>query len=103
MAANAVPPAIVTMSLGVARGQWSQALELTTRSLIRDLNITVIVASGNTQTNSCNIVPGRSPIACLRPGAVGSTPHITSASVVSWRRRSKHDLSVGTSSPSEWC
>ena len=57
VAANAQPPAVVMMSLGVAKGDWSQVIEATTRSLVLNSNITVIVASGNTRTNSCYIVP----------------------------------------------
>ena len=61
VAANARSPAVVMMSLGVGKGQWSQALERATRSLILDYNITVVVASGNSRTNSCSIVPGDRP------------------------------------------
>lgn len=46
VANNAVHPAVVTMSLGVATGSWSRALEEAVRSLVVDHNITVVVAAG---------------------------------------------------------
>lgn len=74
VAGNAQLPAVVLLSLGVARGQWSQALEAATRSLVLDSNITVVVASGNLRTNSCNIVPGApsAPSVGLQHGQAGA-------------------------------
>ena len=38
--------------------QWSQSLEQAARSLITKYNVTVIVASGNSEEDSCYIAPG---------------------------------------------
>lgn len=38
--------------------QWSQSLEQAARNLITKYNITVIVASGNSEEDSCYIAPG---------------------------------------------
>lgn len=38
--------------------QWSQSLEQAARSLITTYNVTVIVASGNSEEDSCYIAPG---------------------------------------------
>ena len=38
--------------------QWSQSLEQAARSLITKFNVTVIVASGNSEEDSCYIAPG---------------------------------------------
>ena len=37
--------------------QWSQSLEQAARSLITKYNVTVIVASGNSEEDSCYIAP----------------------------------------------
>jgi hypothetical protein len=52
--------AVATLSLGVPVGQWSRSLEEAARSLIRQFNITVIVASGNSDVDACYIAPGAS-------------------------------------------
>ncbi len=38
--------------------QWSQPLEQAARNLITKYNVTVIVASGNSEEDSCYIAPG---------------------------------------------
>ena len=38
--------------------QWSQSLEQAARNLITKYNVTVIVASGNSEEDSCYISPG---------------------------------------------
>ena len=38
--------------------QWSQSLEQAARNLITQYNVTVIVASGNSEEDSCYIAPG---------------------------------------------
>ena len=38
--------------------QWSQSLEQAARNLITKYNVTVIVASGNSEEDSCYIAPG---------------------------------------------
>ena len=38
--------------------QWSQSLEQAARNLIAKYNVTVIVASGNSEEDSCYIAPG---------------------------------------------
>ena len=49
---------MATLSLGVPVGQWSQSLEQAARNLITHYNVTVIVASGNSEEDSCYIAPG---------------------------------------------
>ena len=51
-------PAVVTLSLGVALGQWSRSLEDSVRSLVNDLGVLVVVASGNSAVDSCFVAPG---------------------------------------------
>lgn len=53
-----VSAAVAQLSLGVPVGQWSRSLEEAARSLIRQFNITVVVASGNSDVDSCYIAPG---------------------------------------------
>ncbi|EIE20313.1 subtilisin-like protein [Coccomyxa subellipsoidea C-169] len=53
----AKPPAVATLSLGVPVGEWSRSLEEAARSLIRQYNISVVVASGNSDVDSCYIAP----------------------------------------------
>jgi len=50
--------AVATLSLGVPVGEWSRSLEEAARSLIRQFNISVVVASGNSDVDSCYIAPG---------------------------------------------
>ena len=50
---------MATLSLGVPVGQWSQSLEQAARGLITHYNVTVIVASGNSEEDSCYIAPGK--------------------------------------------
>ncbi|KAL0022446.1 hypothetical protein WJX79_001348 [Trebouxia sp. C0005] len=50
-------PAVVTMSLGVQAGQWSQALQSAVTNLIEKHGITVVVATGNDQIDACQITP----------------------------------------------
>lgn len=50
--------AVATLSLGVPVGEWSRSLEEAARSLIRQYNISVVVASGNSDVDSCYIAPG---------------------------------------------
>ncbi|KAK9904031.1 hypothetical protein WJX75_002945 [Coccomyxa subellipsoidea] len=53
----AKPPAVATLSLGVPVGEWSRSLEEAARSLIRQYNISVVVASGNSDVDSCYVAP----------------------------------------------
>ncbi|DBA74262.1 TPA: hypothetical protein ACH3X1_011047 [Trebouxia sp. C0004] len=50
-------PAVVTMSLGVKAGQWSQTLQSAVTNLIEGHGITVVVATGNDQVDACQITP----------------------------------------------
>ncbi len=59
--------------------QWSQSLEQAARNLITKYNVTVIVASGNSEEDSCYIAPGmpfpRPCIAkCKSPREIRPTP-----------------------------
>ena len=57
VALNHEAPAVATLSLGIPAGGWSQALEEAVEVLIRDFNVLVIVASGNSKVDSCTIAP----------------------------------------------
>ena len=57
IAINHKPPAVATLSLGIPAGGWSEALERTVERLIRDFNILVVIASGNSMLDSCTIAP----------------------------------------------
>jgi subtilisin family serine protease len=46
-------PAVAIMSLGVSSGDWSATLEASTRSLINDIGIPAVVASGEPAANPC--------------------------------------------------
>ena len=72
-------PAVVTLSLGVKRGDYSRALEDAVRSLIENHGVTVVVASGNLQGNSCDFSPAATPQAITVAGS-GLTPRVLAAS-----------------------
>jgi subtilisin family serine protease len=57
VAKNHVTPAIVTLSLGISAGSWSQSLEAAVRALIEEHNVTVITASGNSDVDACTVAP----------------------------------------------
>jgi hypothetical protein len=59
--ANAKGPSVVTLSLGVAAGTWSRAMEAAVRSTINDHGISLIIAAGNSAEDSCGISPGNVP------------------------------------------
>jgi hypothetical protein len=63
VAANAVKPAVVSLSLGVPAGSWSKPMEDAIGHLTEVLGIPVVVASGNSAKNSCDIAPARVPTA----------------------------------------
>ena len=58
---NYKKPAVVALSLGVSIGRWSQSLEDSVRNLINVHAIPVIVASGNSAVDSCQIAPANVP------------------------------------------
>jgi subtilisin family serine protease len=58
LAENAVAPAVALLSLGVTTGQWSKVLENTVRAIVKEKNVTVVVAAGNSKVDACNIAPG---------------------------------------------
>lgn len=58
-------PAVVTMSLGTQDVQGSEALDYTVRTLVHDHNVTVVVAAGNSNSNSCMLSPGEALAATL--------------------------------------
>lgn len=58
---NARKPAVVTMSLGVPSGPWSEELESAVRRVVAEAGITVVVASGNSGVDACGIAPARVP------------------------------------------
>lgn len=59
VAEKAQQPAIVTMSLGTQDPTGSQALDGAVKALTTRFNITVIVAAGNDNANSCSFAPGK--------------------------------------------
>lgn len=61
VAANAVKPAVVTLSLGIQVGSWSRVLEEAVQSLINNHGITVVVASGNSGVDACYVAPSNVP------------------------------------------
>jgi len=61
VAANAVKPAVVTLSLGIQVGSWSRVLEEAVQSLINNYGITVVVASGNSGVDACYVAPSNVP------------------------------------------
>ena len=58
-------PAVVSMSLGTQDVQGSQSLDAAVHSLVHNHNITVVVAAGNQNTNSCAFSPGAAHISCI--------------------------------------
>ena len=60
VAANAKKPAIATLSLGIQVGSWSRVLEDAVRSVVK-LGVTVIVASGNSAVDACQVSPANVP------------------------------------------
>jgi len=64
---QALRPAIVTLSLGIARGTWSLALEKAVSSIVLQHGISVVVASGNTAGDACDISPASNQAAMVRP------------------------------------
>jgi subtilisin family serine protease len=63
VAQNAVKPAVVSLSLGVPAGQWSQPLEDAIKHLTEVMGIAVVVAAGNSAKDSCGVAPARVPSA----------------------------------------
>ena len=61
VAANAQRPAVVTLSLGIPVGSWSQVLEDAVRSLVSDHGVNVVVASGNSAVDACDVAPADVP------------------------------------------
>eukprot|EP00879_Flechtneria_rotunda_P001995 GHRR01002171.1.p1 GENE.GHRR01002171.1~~GHRR01002171.1.p1 ORF type:complete len:748 (+),score=234.78 GHRR01002171.1:134-2377(+) len=61
VAENAVKPAVASLSLGVPSGQWSKAMEAAVQHLVLNVGIPVVVASGNSAEDSCQIAPARVP------------------------------------------
>lgn len=61
IAKHAHKPAIVTMSLGIRVGEWSTVMEAAVSTLMREHNIAVIVASGNSAMDACNVAPANLP------------------------------------------
>ena len=57
VAQHAAGPSIVTLSLGIALGQWSRSLEEAVRAVVRQGH-SVVVASGNSAVDSCFVAPG---------------------------------------------
>jgi subtilisin family serine protease len=54
-------PAVVTLSLGGQRGQYSRAMEDAVRALVQDHGVMVIAAAGNDASDSCQFSPGATP------------------------------------------
>jgi subtilisin family serine protease len=59
VAANHPPgsPAVITMSLGVQRGTYTQSMESAVAALVNDHGITTVVAAGNTAGDACSYSP----------------------------------------------
>lgn len=63
VAQNAVKPAVVSLSLGVPAGKWSQPMEDAIKHLTDVVGIPVVVAAGNSAKDSCGVAPARVPSA----------------------------------------
>lgn len=63
VAANHKAPAVVTLSLGIQVGSWSQVLEDAVTSLVNDHGITVVVAAGNSAVDACYVAPANVDVA----------------------------------------
>jgi subtilisin family serine protease len=48
---------VVQLSLGVPAGSWSRALEAAVRALVEERGFTVVVASGNSAIDACDVTP----------------------------------------------
>lgn len=59
VAQTAVKPAVVSLSLGVPAGQWSQPMEDAIKHLTEVVGLPVVVASGNSAKDSCGVAPAR--------------------------------------------
>jgi subtilisin family serine protease len=59
--ANAKKPAVVTMSLGVPSGPWSEPLEEAVRRVVVEAGVPAVVASGNSGVDACGVAPARVP------------------------------------------
>lgn len=55
---HAAHPAVVSLSLGVSAGAWTQPLEDAVRAVLAK-KLTVVVAAGNSAKDSCSVSPGR--------------------------------------------
>ena len=55
VAANAVRPAVVTLSLGVPAGAYSRGMENAVRNMVLNHSISVIVASGALAVNNISM------------------------------------------------
>ena len=58
VAAHHRKPAVATLSLGIAVGRWSRALEDAVKRLVTVHGVVVVVASGNSGVDSCAVAPG---------------------------------------------
>lgn len=63
VAANAVKPAVVSLSLGVPAGSWSKPMEDAIVHMTDTVGIPVVVASGNSAKDSCGVAPARAATA----------------------------------------
>eukprot|EP01026_Neomeris_dumetosa_P046788 TRINITY_DN3997_c0_g1_i2.p1 TRINITY_DN3997_c0_g1~~TRINITY_DN3997_c0_g1_i2.p1 ORF type:complete len:651 (+),score=108.50 TRINITY_DN3997_c0_g1_i2:329-2281(+) len=58
---NLQTPAVATLSLGIMDGEGSSALQLAVQTMIKDYDVTTVVASGNLAIDSCLVVPANIP------------------------------------------
>jgi hypothetical protein len=63
VAENAVKPAVVSLSLGVPAGAWSKPMGDAIQHMTDVVGVPVIVASGNSAKDSCEVAPARAATA----------------------------------------
>ncbi|KDD73070.1 subtilase, partial [Helicosporidium sp. ATCC 50920] len=97
VAAHAVKPAVVTLSLGISVGSWSKTLEDAARNLILDYGIPIVVASGNSGVDACYVAPANVPQVITVGGSDVAHKNVSMAALVGQRTLAPPAKSVSDS------